>query len=959
MTDLSLSPTTHTAPLVEYSNSNTATLLATATPNRDPLGEEEDYTIKCICDFQEDDGKTILCELCETWQHIDCYYYLKKVPEEDEEHHCADCEPRALDAKRATERQKKRREQLDLGDRKAKKPAGKSHKKKVKPIDQQIPHTNGWLHESTEVSSPRNGTSTILRDQPPPTKRPKISHRASASVHAAIPSPSGTAHVSKRSTSASHVLESPSKISSNRTSEKTHRERYSSAFLHLYEDDPGDEPLKQNLFVSIKAVDSLSEWSHDVDALTQATNGKSHQDIFLRCEQPLDTLPLPQLEKQTKIEQTVEIDGLHPRWTFLTIDRPVLQNSIVGELKGKVGFMSDYVQDPDNSWEYLRHPLPFVFFHPHLPIYIDTRKEGNNCRYLRRSCRPNLKMKTILENSYYHFCFIADQDLEAGTELTIGWTLDEHVRTYLLPKSEAIEQESMAVTHESYVTDWVGKVLAHFGGCACDGQADCSMAKFDSLSRGYNVDAYTGKARKRNRDVPTMSSTGTGRITNSRSGSEALKHHDEDEHDDSRSTTNSSRSKSNSRDRTPNHNLGDSNSAAGEELSAREQRKIAAQLNHIEHMGQEKHHSVPKKKKRNSGGSTLSTTAASIPHSRPITGRSPHLVDKGDQRLSAHHSTTASVPHTPDASSRPRYIDTSTAHGSSDSPTTKPPQLRTSYSNSPSIPSPLARCSYVDSSMQTDPDSDDEPRRNLPMPRKPCSTAGWLLRRCRKERLVLEEAKRAALATSTPRNGAPDIPSGLSPSDTVKELKDSDGDIVMQNKDDSPLLRERSSNTPVEKPRPPDPVEELLTETPQSPEFAPKAPPLSQNSPISQPPRLRQLANGSKTDLSVETVKRPFLADLPTPALVGTPTTIASSIAQSPLIGTSTSYPFPHSHPPQPSPIKTRLTFDDYLKRKSHHKAETSASNPVVADGASSGSSPTLMHTKLKSSAGVDDESKG
>ena len=39
------------------------------------INEEEDSsTIKCICGFSDDDGNTVLCEKCDTWQHIVCYY---------------------------------------------------------------------------------------------------------------------------------------------------------------------------------------------------------------------------------------------------------------------------------------------------------------------------------------------------------------------------------------------------------------------------------------------------------------------------------------------------------------------------------------------------------------------------------------------------------------------------------------------------------------------------------------------------------------------------------------------------------------------------------------------------------------------------------------------------------------------------------------------------------------------
>ena len=79
----------------------------------------DDYIIKCICGFREDDGNTVYCDLCGTWQHTECYYLDKhgNMPTKEEleaiDHFCADCQPRSLNAKGAVKRQRIRRKQFD------------------------------------------------------------------------------------------------------------------------------------------------------------------------------------------------------------------------------------------------------------------------------------------------------------------------------------------------------------------------------------------------------------------------------------------------------------------------------------------------------------------------------------------------------------------------------------------------------------------------------------------------------------------------------------------------------------------------------------------------------------------------------------------------------------------------------------------------------------------------------
>jgi len=40
------------------------------------------------------------------------------------------------------------------------------------------------------------------------------------------------------------------------------------------------------------------------------------------------------------------------------------------ELNGTIGVQRDYCVNQENRWDELSTPLPFVFFHPQLPVYI-------------------------------------------------------------------------------------------------------------------------------------------------------------------------------------------------------------------------------------------------------------------------------------------------------------------------------------------------------------------------------------------------------------------------------------------------------------------------------------------------------------------------------------------------------------------------------------------------------------
>ena len=78
------------------------------TPANDDSGE-----ITCICGFRDDDGCSVACDSCNTWQHQQCYFpeYKNQFLPDNLEHFCVECKPRPLDAAVAKARQIARREE--------------------------------------------------------------------------------------------------------------------------------------------------------------------------------------------------------------------------------------------------------------------------------------------------------------------------------------------------------------------------------------------------------------------------------------------------------------------------------------------------------------------------------------------------------------------------------------------------------------------------------------------------------------------------------------------------------------------------------------------------------------------------------------------------------------------------------------------------------------------------------
>jgi hypothetical protein len=820
--------------------------------------EEEPYTIKCICNFSDDDGNTIYCEECDSWQHIDCFYpdNRDEAIREDFAHACHECKPRPLNHKKAIERTLRLRNAAleEAVDKKTKRPPSKSHKKKPKPTEIQT-HGHGTV-ESGKRASPS--------EHAPPAKKAKSSHRPSQSI---------SSQPSKRSPSYSNSRPNPTHPPSPATTppdlpDDFQIHHYSQGFYSLYnEHDVPD--THNNAFASLAIPTALSRWLREPDTMKQEV-GRTHSDVFQDEPSNIDE-SRPKLEVK---DATRSIEhGPTLRWRFVKSTTPIEKDVPLIELNGEIGFQKDYCADPENLWIDLSSPLPFVFFHPILPLYIDTRKEGSLARYVRRSCKPNAQLDTYLSSgSEYHFWLVSDRFILANEQITLPWDfrLEKSVCSrwlHLLGLSDddaaAQDEPEMDDTEYRAISNWIDRILSEYGGCACDLDNNCAFARFHRhylFSKNHSR-PVNGKKKQRKPRNHTISPTSTGHATNSRAASEG--NPDEPVDNDGRDETGSSRSKPTSRDATPLRQGSFDQPGILTEPTDRDKRKVAMVEDSFRRMEQQQ---PPRKKKRLSDGTTTSNSSTKTKSRSSATSTRGQYVDSGTSRSKSGSPASA---HSPSFANmqRPSLSKESTSIRS-----------RQASAN----PRPV----YCDASVQTDPVEGEwysHPARS-PKPRKRIiSLSKRLLNNRYKTRAHEEEQKKLVNGVPPPVSTTSDCGSSPTIEQTTPELNPAADvtspvipDVPTSAADGTTTIKiETSTVTPAGK------GSELRVQLPPVPAF----------------------------DTSANSTSN-----------ATTPLLTSGTVVQSPLFSSTPASPFlqlgVNGSATAPSPVKKKLSLSDYTKSR-------------------------------------------
>jgi hypothetical protein len=750
-------------------------------------------------------------------------------------------------------------------------------------------------------------------------------------------------------------------------------EDFSLEFMNLYR-QPERPSTDSNSYTDLRVANDIASWLNDRDELAEATNGMTPGEVFQRIEQSIEDMEkshAPTISIQPEEDTSIQAHGLHPQWHLLVVESPVATGGFIGELKGRIGRRPDYYSDPANRWDLLRHPEPFVFFPPYLPIYIDTRYEGTLLRYARRSCNPNMVMKILTQGpeSGCHFSFLATRDIDAGEELTVGWDIDPAIQQHL---QKAVTNGDIKKEGFKKIQPWVACVLANFGGCACDTSTgyECLLERARRNATTYAEPQSLKNTKGRKTKKGQTSPLSTGHATNSRAGSEAI-HRDapDDDNMDGRSTSGSH--KSSSRDITPatHFSLDDSNA----KMSERERRKLQQQERLFEQLEEEQHKG--KRGKRNSAGSTLNTPSLSTSVRRAsqvsFSGADPKTQKQLGQ---AEHSPSLR---------NPREHGNGVARKTSGSSTKTNGRVATK-------PKPV----YVNSSTQTEGDTGSA---GFPTPlqariiRPPVSFKRKLLLQAQEDKLQRERIRSASVKLEIKSPALVDVVS--SKPSPVRSKAPSEGPSAMDITTDSAVDVPQETKEPVvEKLSPVATADVEMQDAEEATEPAPSSPKVEEmpdapsevttsetsHDPI-QPPPPPWPSSVSETQATPDAVVPPqkpvgmrlemptqvnFMDATPsvnsamTPDSASGPMT-ASTIAQSPV-----GIPFPSPFSPAvtnavtPGPARKKLSLSAYTSRRAKLAQQTShpGSTPSLPN-AQSTSSPTLTNTSLPNDASP--EAKG
>ncbi|CAG8467410.1 6700_t:CDS:2 [Funneliformis caledonium] len=394
---------------------------------------EDTEEIKCICDNSDDDGYTIQCDYCFTWQHVGCMRVDPKV----EDYKCHICSNRKVekllkDGKKSRKYQKGRRES-ESG---------------IYPL------SATQMDESSTTGIPN--TKSRNKSDPPFIAKDRQSSSYSKDYET----------IDKNVIASKAVEELFPKIYSQYQAQ--HRKRSMS--------------LSSSSKIDNENIRDDNQESSSIRSMSPSL------EIGNPCRMEKESLARPLMKTIVKqISQSrSKMLKKHLNCYGLFAETNISTGRFIVEFKGEVCFKSDYKAYESNQYSLLGVTQPFVLFYPVLNLCVDARRFGTEARFIRRSCHPNSESRTIVvpggDDQQVHLGIFAKSEILKGREITIGWDWESNHIVDILMQDSNFENED----YENIIAnkrDEIGKIataILRLTECACENKDDCIIYKMQS-----------------------------------------------------------------------------------------------------------------------------------------------------------------------------------------------------------------------------------------------------------------------------------------------------------------------------------------------------------------------------------------------------------------------------------------------------------------------------------------------
>ncbi|WWC58972.1 uncharacterized protein I303_101517 [Kwoniella dejecticola CBS 10117] len=507
------------------------------------LGEDNSI-IRCICGFTEDDGFTIQCEGCGAWEHGMCFGYMDEASAPDQ-YFCELCKPRPFDAAAAkrmqiimqdSQRQSREAAAITEGnpivdkEKEKEKPRSKSGKVRRARTESVIEGEVDKDKDSGKEHSPG-----VMG---PPAVKPK---RRQPGPKPRATKPPSTTNVNPESSSTpGPSLKEQQPVPEEPEDDYFRIEPWTLEYT----------PIKENIVRGVMARQIMrnvyKEWVDAEEEIVAAKSRAVHNPSGLPSPtetgilrlSPDNLFPSPDfhilappvppiflsgpdldsLAAPTSIQivedapsflpltyaENMSKHGVYTRPTIYSVfaEESIALGSFIGEYKGEVIDCETYRKDPINQYSSLGLPKPHVrSIGPPINLMIDARGYGNDLRFVRSGCHPNVVLRPLLwrpsddESLKLKFGLFAAKDIDKKDELILGWEWDDqHVvhsfrsiihAAMLNDGSLAPPILSSAAKSMNQLSHKIDSVLTHifglFAACACATPGQCALAQMGQL----------------------------------------------------------------------------------------------------------------------------------------------------------------------------------------------------------------------------------------------------------------------------------------------------------------------------------------------------------------------------------------------------------------------------------------------------------------------------------------------